>query len=100
MLSLTYIFFSFFFLFGFYSSFLFAEHSPSHSIDLQSVSTLAMMYFKAHIKRTRTSNIPEGTKANMTKMETYDNILDEEDVVATFRIDSKVTGADALIGFL
>jgi len=36
----------------------------------------------------------------MTKMETYDNILDEEDVVATFRIDSKVTGADALIGFL
>lgn len=36
----------------------------------------------------------------MTKMETYDNILDEEDVLATFRIDSKATGADALIGFL
>lgn len=33
-------------------------------------------------------------------MKTYESILDDEEVVATFRIDSKVTGADALIGFL
>lgn len=48
----------------------------------------------------RNPNISEGAKTNRTKTETYDNILDEEEVVATFRIDSKVTGADALIGFL
>jgi hypothetical protein len=33
-------------------------------------------------------------------MKTYESILDDEEVVATIRIDSKVTGADALIGFL
>lgn len=33
-------------------------------------------------------------------MKTYDSILDDVELVATFRIDSKVTGAEALIGLL